>query len=187
MKFEIIVAMDNNGVIGTSKSAIPWQQKEDQKRFRDMTLGNLVVYGSNTLKTLPFADLGFPNRGNLVITTQDLDVAKFSGQLDSPEFLEACETAIDAQPWINNTKDERIVYIVGGADIYRQALAADIVSRIHLTIVYTEVDTKDCTYHTFPDLDAELSNFDWLDTEYHLGDGDKNQYDFEYQTLVKVN
>ncbi len=129
----------------------------------------------------------FPNRGNLVITTQDLDVAKFSGKLDSPEFIEACETAIDAQPWINNTKDESIVYIVGGADIYRQALAADIVSKIHLTIVRTEVDTKDCTYHTFPSLDTELSNFDWIDTEDYSGDGDKNQYDFDYITLAKVN
>lgn len=182
MKFEIIVAMDNNGVIGTMHQPIPWKQRLDQFRFRDMTLGNLTVYGSNTLATIPFKH-GFPDRGNFVISSKVLPVPSYCGKLSLQEFIDACKEQARVQAWVK--KDSDVVYIVGGGDVYWQALDAGIVSKVHLTRVNTEVDQCATTVR-FP-TDMLEANFSCVATEHHLGDGVDNEHNFTYKTYVRNN
>jgi len=52
VKVIIISAVSIDGVIGIDEK-IPWKISEDFKHFRETTMGNLVIMGYNTFKTLP--------------------------------------------------------------------------------------------------------------------------------------
>ena len=48
LDFEMLVAIDNNNIIGANNS-IPWYVPEDLKRFQDITLNNVVVMGKKNI------------------------------------------------------------------------------------------------------------------------------------------
>ena len=110
----LVLAMAQNGVIGKD-GAIPWRIPEDMKRFKALTLGKTVIMGRKTWDSLPKKPL--PERRNIVVTRQKDWLA------DGAEImtLEEALAAPDAM-------------VVGGAEIYRAALAR--ADRIELTQVH---------------------------------------------------
>ncbi|MBQ8207562.1 MAG: dihydrofolate reductase [Clostridia bacterium] len=101
----LIVAYDKNRVIG-NKGRIPWNIPGEQKRFRDLTLGNIVIMGRRT-----FEEIGrpLPGRTTIVISKS----ADFTG--------ENCYTARSLSEAIN-IADDRNIFISGGAALYSEAL-----------------------------------------------------------------
>ena len=121
----IIAAVAANGVIG-DRNALLWHISEDLKHFKALTTGHPVVMGRKTWESL---GRPLPNRENVVITRQRIDIPGFRGALEL--FPESEE-----------------VFVIGGAQIYAEALP--LADRFYLTRVLHdyEGDTR------FPEWDA---------------------------------
>ena len=113
----IIVAIAENGVIG-DKNALLWNIKEDMRRFRTTTTGHPVVMGRKTFESI---GRPLPKRTNVVITRSDTS-------------FEGCEVAHSLEEAIAMFPAEEEVFIIGGAQIYTQAMA--LADKLYLTIVH---------------------------------------------------
>lgn len=127
----IIVAIAQNGTIG-DKNALLWHIKEDMRFFRTTTSGHPVIMGRKTFESLGSKPL--PKRRNIVITRSDVE---FEGAFVAHSLEEA----------VAMTDDDAEVFIMGGAQIYAQAL--DIADRMYITRV--ERDYEGDT--SFPEVD----------------------------------
>ena len=109
-QLSIIVAIARNGIIGCTneegRGALPWHLPEDLKHFKETTNGHPIIMGRKTWESL---GRPLPNRRNIVISRQK-DYAAVGAEVFTslPEAL----TVIDNAP----------AFIIGGAELYRQAL-----------------------------------------------------------------
>jgi dihydrofolate reductase len=133
----IIVAIARNGIIGCTnedgRGALPWHLPEDLKHFKETTSGHPIIMGRKTWESLGRA---LPNRRNIVITRQanyPAAGAEVFGSLD--EALSAIGETTQA-------------FVIGGAELYRQALP------LAGQLIITEVglDAEGDTY--FPALES---------------------------------
>jgi dihydrofolate reductase len=119
-QFKAIAAMSLNRVIGRGNQ-IPWHLPEDFKWFKRMTTGNVVVMGRKTFESI---GKPLPNRETIVVSR--------SG------FSHPGVRTVASLEEIDLAKDEREIFICGGAQIYEQAL--DKCSDLYLTLVKREVE-----------------------------------------------
>ena len=124
MTVTLIAAMAANRVIGRA-GRLPWDLPVDRRRFREITWGHPVIMGRKT-----FASIGnpLPGRTNIVLTHQ----AEWStaGCVIVHDLAAALAAAAAAEGG-----DE--VFVIGGADLYDEALP--LAERIHLTLLPGEV------------------------------------------------
>jgi dihydrofolate reductase len=128
----IVVATDERGAIGRN-GGLPWRLPDDLKRFKALTMGKPIVMGRKTWDSI---GKPLPGRHNIVITRQ----AGF--EVSGGTVVASLDDALLA------AGDVPEVCIIGGAEIYRLALART--DLIHLTRVQAVVDAD--TY--FPALVA---------------------------------
>lgn len=128
----LIVAYANNQMIG-NKGCIPWKIKGEQKRFRELTTGNVVIMGRRS-----YEEIGkpLPDRTTIVISS----TKNFESEncLTAKSLSEAIELAGD--------KD---IYISGGARLYEEALP--LVEKMYITEI--DYDVEGDTF--FPAFDKE--------------------------------
>ncbi|MBQ2993433.1 MAG: dihydrofolate reductase [Alistipes sp.] len=129
----IIVAVAANGVIG-DKNALLWHIREDMVRFRTITSGHPVIMGRKTYESI---GRPLPKRTNVVITRSDLQI-------------EGCRVVHSLDEAFEMFEPSEEVFVIGGAQIYEQALSK--ADRILLTIVHRpyEGDTS------FPTIDPSV-------------------------------
>jgi dihydrofolate reductase len=123
MKLHLIYARARNGTIGKD-GQMPWHLPEDLAHFKRVTLGQPVIMGRKTWDSLPVRFRPLPGRVNIVITRQSdwhADGALRASSMD--EAMRLCGDAHDA-------------WIMGGAEIYRQA------EPLASTAVVTEIDAE---------------------------------------------
>ncbi len=121
MNIKLIVASDPNGVIGVNGS-IPWHYPEDFRRFRALTLGQTLLMGDKTFRSLPKE---LPGRTIVVLTWE----ASPTYQYWSASLLGGIRVASQISPG-------RDIWIAGGGQIYEEALRIPrLVTDINLTIV----------------------------------------------------
>lgn len=121
----IVVAVSENGVIGKDGD-IPWHFPEDMKHFKNTTMGNPVVMGSNTYRSLPEDYTPLPGRENIVLTRSGIE----DESVDEANSLE--------EAWEIADKYSDKVFIIGGASIYEQTL--EDADRMILTRIHEEYD-----------------------------------------------
>ena len=129
----LIVAYANNQVIGKD-GIIPWKIKGEQRRFKELTTGNVVIMGRRS-----YEEIGkpLPNRTTIVVSnTVDIDE---DGCITVKSLHEALKIAGD-----------REVYISGGVRLYEEALL--IVDKMYVTEIDYDVDGD----AFFPDFDEDL-------------------------------
>lgn len=136
----LIVAAAENGVIGR-QGQLPWRLPADLQHFKGLTLGHPIVMGRRTFESIGRA---LPGRTNIVVTSQ-LDWPAPAGVLRAHSLPEALALAAQ-QP------GGAEVCIIGGGEVYRQALPS--VDVVHLTEVHTTVPDGDAFFPT-------LSPTDW--------------------------
>lgn len=149
MRLTIIVAIARNRAIGFQNRLLYWLPN-DLRRFKSLTVGNTVIMGSNTFRSLPNGAL--PNRRNIVLSRRGKP-ADFPGAdlfRSLPEALADCQQR--AQQSDAHSQD---VFIIGGASVYREALP--FADRLCLTCID---DTPSQADTFFPDFDST----DWLET-----------------------
>lgn len=115
----LIAAVAQNGVIGRD-GRIPWYLPDDLARFRRLTMGQTVLMGRRTYESIR-ARIGgaLPGRQNIVLSRQRLSLP--DAQV-APSLAEGLRLA--ARPE---------VYIIGGGEVYAQALP--LAEQLDLTLV----------------------------------------------------
>ncbi|QNE39912.1 dihydrofolate reductase [Hymenobacter sp. NBH84] len=127
----LIVAVAENGVIGQDNT-LPWHLPNDLKHFKQLTSGHPIVMGRRTFESI---GKPLPNRQNIVVTRQtDWHPTGCEVANSVPAAVELAQTFGDD------------IFIIGGAEIYRQALPA--ADTIFLTEVHQTVEGD----ALFPDL-----------------------------------
>lgn len=109
MKLHLIYARARNGVIGANKQ-LPWHLPEDLAHFKRLTLGHPVLMGRKTWESLPPRFRPLPGRINAVLTRD-----KNFNQNGAQVFQNLHEALTFFQ-------DQTEVWVIGGAQIYAQAL-----------------------------------------------------------------
>ena len=127
----MILARARNGVIG-DKGSIPWKLPEDMAFFRRVTWGNVVIMGRKTYKSI---GKPLPHRTNFIITRQE--------NYPVPKEAMCFENLQDA---IRAGEAIADVFIIGGAQIYEQALP------FAKVIYLTEIDADFEGDATFPNV-----------------------------------
>jgi len=137
----MIVAVAENRIIGRA-GALPWRLSEDMKWFKARTMGRPIVMGRKTWESVPKRPL--PGRTNIVVTRQ----AGYQAEGG------VVATSLDAALALAHGEQPEEIMIIGGAELYAQALP--ITHRIYLTRVHGDVEGD--AY--FPDLDLSQ----WTET-----------------------
>ena len=120
----MIVARAENGVIGQD-GKLPWHISADLQHFKKLTVGKPIVMGRKTYESI---GRPLPRRTNIVVTRNPDWTAV--GVLTAENLLSALAVAYEEA---HRTGTDEVM-VIGGAQIYRQALAhAD---RIYLTEVH---------------------------------------------------
>jgi dihydrofolate reductase len=158
MQIVLIAAIAENGVIGRA-GGMPWRLKSDMRHFRGLTLGKPVVMGRKTYLSVSIKPL--PGRTNIVVS-RDKDFS-LAGAIVAPSL----DAALDAARGDAQRRGVDAIMVIGGADIYAQAmpLAQRLeITRVHLTAdgdaVFPPIDPavwrqSACTAHSAgPDDDA---------------------------------
>lgn len=141
----MIAAMARNRVIGVDNK-LPWYLPEDLKFFKAMTQGKPLVMGRKTFQSIGRA---LPGRLNIVITR---DAGFAPAGVRVCHDLESALRLADQQALIDGAEE---VMVMGGAEIYAQALA-------HATRLYlTEVDLEVEGNVRFPEFETDQ----WQETQ----------------------
>ena len=141
-RISIVVARARNGTIGRD-NALPWRLPEDLKHFRATTTGHAILMGRRTFDSIGRA---LPGRRTIVITSDP--AWRFDGCERAGSLAEAI--AIASRPGADPAIATGEVFVVGGAQVYREALP------IADRIVMTEIDADIDGDAFFPDLDPGL-------------------------------
>lgn len=131
----LLAAVAKHGVIGI-RNTLPWHLPEDLKRFKELTTGKTVAMGRKTFDSI-VARLGkpLPNRHSVVITKN------LTAQIASDSVTVVHSIADLLQLDVDS------VYVIGGADIYRQTI--DLADSLDITEV--DLDVQGDAF--FPDID----------------------------------
>lgn len=161
----IVVAYDNERTIGRNNQ-LPWagQLPADMRRFKELTEKTSVIMGRHTFDSLPEAFRPLPYRQNIVVS---LSRRAFAGALAATSLGDAFSQA-DSE-----------VMVIGGADIYRQALP--LVDRVYATEIDTHTEDGDTFF-------PEVSNDEWYVSEQQdfLAD-EHNRFAYSFVTYLRRN
>lgn len=154
----IIVAAAENDAIGKGNKLI-WHLSDDLKRFKTLTNGHHIIMGRKTFESFPKP---LPNRTHVVITRQNNYKAP-----DGVILVNSLEDAIDA------SKNDTQPFIIGGGEIYKQAM--NLADKIELTRVHEDFEAD--TF--FPKIDNDI----WKETANTFHKKDKN-HDYEFSFIT---
>lgn len=160
MIVSMIVAIAEDRVIGFNGS-IPWHLPADFAYFKKTTMGCPIVMGRKT-----FDSIGkpLPGRQNIVLTrANDLEI-------------DGCDVVSSLEEAFTLVQDEQEVFILGGQQLYEQALP--LADRLYLTHIQATLEGD--TF--FPDYSA----YSWkqVSISEHMAD-EKNIYPFSFELLEK--
>ncbi len=143
----LIAAVAENGVIGRD-GGLPWHLPEDMKHFRTLTSGHACIMGRRTLDEVERTCSGpLPNRRCIVLTR----AREYQRQ--------GVEVAASLEDALALVKDEPDVFVIGGSQVYADAM--ECANRLQITIVHGSPvgDT------TFPVIDS--SEWELVEERHH--------------------
>ncbi len=139
IKISIIAAVAKNGVIGNGGD-IPWYLPSDFAFFKKTTLGKPIIMGRKT-----FDSIGkpLPKRTNIVVSRDN------NYQRDDVIVIDSLEKAIEKAKMIAKADGIDEIMIIGGAEIYRQAMP--LANRLYIS--HVELNPKGDSF--FPIIDKD--------------------------------
>ena len=133
MTFDIVVAADLDWGIGKA-NALPWPKlTSDLQHFKRVTSGAseghraAVIMGRKTWESAEVAGRPLPRRLNLVITRRP--------ELAVPPGVQVAGSLDQALTIATGTPDVEATFVIGGAEIYREAFAHPALRYVYLTRV----------------------------------------------------
>lgn len=156
-KISIVVAMAQNRAIGKNNQLL-WHLPADLKHFKEITSGHTIIMGRKTYESI---GKPLPNRRNIVITRQSLQ-------------LNGCEVVNSLQDALALCNTEQEVFVIGGAQIYQEALP------LTQCIYLTEVKQSFEADAFFP----EYNTNEWKETARQgFAPDEKNRLPYTFITL----
>lgn len=154
----IIVAYSRNNIIG-NQGQMPWNIPSDLAYFKETTMGSPIIMGRVTWESL---GRPLPGRLNIVISR------------NSDYIAEGAELVADLESAIRLAQDrapEQDIFIIGGGQIYAQALESGLATKVYATEIHNNIEGDTA----FPALDMEL----WQEISRAPQPID-NDYDFDF-------
>ncbi len=166
MKVSLIVAVSENGVIGKDNDLI-WHLPNDMRFFKETTMGHHVIMGRKNFESIPHKYRPLPNRTNVVITRQSDYKAEGCMVVNSVEAaLEVAKQNGDSEP-----------FIIGGGQIYKLALEANMIDKVYLTKIHHSFEGD--TF--FPELNSDWEEINKIENKAD----EKHSYNYDFITLKK--
>ena len=159
MEISIVVGIGRNREIGLDNKLL-WHLKEDLKRFKKITMGHHMIMGRKTFESIGKA---LPGRTTIVISRQDLELPE--GVYQAKSLDEAIDLA--------KKRNELELMIVGGAQIYEQALPK--ADKLYLSRVDFEGEAD--TF--FP----EFEHLSWKTIQKEEFPANENQLSWQFEEL----
>lgn len=158
----IIAAIARNNALGKNNKLI-WHLPADLKRFKNITNGHHIIMGRKTFESL---GKPLPNRTTIIITRNKNYKVKDCIVVNS--LKEALEKAnADENP-----------YILGGAEIYKQAM--NLADQLDVTLIHQEFQAD----AFFPEIDKSI----WKESfREDFKANEKNKYDYSFVRYKKIN
>ncbi len=157
----IIAALAENRVIGVNNT-LPWRLPNDLKHFRRLTTGHAIVMGRKNYESI---GKPLPERTNIVVTR------------NRDYRVDGCLIAHSLDEALRLAGGDPEIFVIGGAEIYREALPR--ADRLYLTQVHAVVEGD--TF--FPEIDLK----DWKEIarEQHAAD-EKHAYAYSFVVLERI-
>ena len=139
----IIVAVDEQNGIGKN-GKLPWHFKGDMEFFRETTTKtsdpkkqNMVIMGRKTWQSIPEKFRPLKNRKNVILTRDPHFKLSETKSHTSPVICHSFDEAIDL-----GLKDKNIenIFIIGGAQIFKEAIGYPELTGIYLTKIHKIFD-----------------------------------------------
>jgi dihydrofolate reductase len=160
----VIAAIAKNNALGKDNDLI-WYLPADLKRFKKVTTGHYILMGRNTFESI---GKPLPNRTTIIITR------------NKNYFKEGCLIAGSLEEAIELAKEEAQLFIIGGAQIYKEIIAKNLADQLDITLVHSEFEAD----VFFPEIDAKI----WEEAAREDFKADeKNDYDYSFISYKKVN
>ena len=135
MTYSIIAAVGKEREIGIGEKGrdkLPWHLPDDLRRFRQLTVGHSVIMGRKTFESI---GRPLPDRQNIVVTR------------DENYQAEGCLVVHSLEEAFGLTADEEESFIIGGEQLYIQALP--FANRMYITHVDTTVEEAQTFFPEF--------------------------------------
>jgi len=156
----LIAAIGKNNELGKGNDLL-WHMPADMQYFRDTTRGHTVIMGRKTFESLRAP---LPNRKNIVITR------------DENYKKGGIEVVHSLQEALGQAQGESETFIIGGAEIYKQAIS--VADKLYIT----KIDAEDKDADTFfPTISPEWRE---ISKDEHKAD-EKNPYSYTFITYTK--
>jgi dihydrofolate reductase len=160
MIVSLVAAAGNNNVIGGNNKLL-WKMPDDMKFFMNLTTGHTVIMGRKT-----YESFGRPlkNRRNIIVTRNENFTA------------EGCEVVHSLNEALALTTKDKEVFIIGGAEIYNQAMP--VANKIYFTRIYGDFEGD--SYFPY------INDKEWVLTSVNEYPADaKNPYPFAFLEYIK--
>ncbi|WP_159947109.1 dihydrofolate reductase [Polaribacter septentrionalilitoris] len=158
----IIAAIAKNNALGKNNDLI-WHLPADLKRFKKITSGHFILMGRNTFESI---GKPLPNRTTIIITR------------NKEYYKDGCLIAHSLEEAIELASSEEQLFIIGGAQIYKETLAKGLADQLDITLVHQEFEAD----AFFPEIDKEI----WKEVarEDFVAD-EKNDFDYSFVSYKK--
>ncbi|WP_139956094.1 dihydrofolate reductase [Flavicella sediminum] len=156
----IIAAIANNNALGKDNDLI-WHLPADLIRFRKTTTGHHIIMGRNTYESI---GKPLPNRTTVIITR-------------NPAYkAEGCIIVNSIEAALEIAKNDESPFIIGGAEIYKQAIS--LVDQLDITEVHHDFEAD----VFFPEIDLTV----WKETKRkRFTTDEKNKYEYSFVSYSK--
>ena len=159
----VIAAIATNNALGKDNDLI-WHLPADLKRFKKVTTGHYIIMGRNTYESI---GKPLPNRTTIIITR------------NKNYFKEGCLIANSLEQAIEMSKEEAQVFIIGGAQIYKETIAKNLAQQLDITLVHKDFEAD--VY--FPEIDAKI----WKEiARENFKADEKNKLDYSFISYQKI-
>ncbi len=153
-----IVATDINNAIGKNNQLL-WHLPADLKFFKTTTMGCPIIMGRKTYESIGRL---LPGRKNIIVSRNE------------NYLVEGAEVFNSLHEALKNREEEKI-FIIGGAEIYKQSLP--LLTELYRTLVKSEFEAD--TF--FPKISP--NEFELIWEECYTAD-EKNKFDYCFQKWV---
>lgn len=158
----LIAAIGKNNELGKGNTLV-WDMPADMQYFRETTKGHTVIMGRKTFESI---GRPMPNRQNIIITR---DKSYLRPGID---VVHSLAEALKLVP-----EKEKEVFIIGGAEIYRQVMS--VADRLYVTHIEAEDKNADTFFpEIIPIVWNEISH------EEHQSD-EKNPFNYTFSIYEK--
>jgi dihydrofolate reductase len=144
---KLIVAVSKNWGIGKNNDLL-WHLPEDMKFFKETTAGSIIITGRKNYESIPAKFRPLPGRENIILT-RDLN---YTSNHPKMHVVHNWEDILKKVEELQSENPEKSVFVIGGGQIYKQALNQGLISEMYITHVHHDFEAD----VFFPPIDLSL-------------------------------